>query len=78
MLLFLHIQDSYVLSYEIGGGLCDDFPNNEICNYDGGDCCGEQITNGFCTKCQCLDPKNQKKISKILIPMSTFQILHWL
>ena len=38
----------------LGDGLCDDLANNEICNFDYGDCCGE-IEVGICNVCQCLD-----------------------
>ena len=27
----------------IGDGYCDDVINTELCNYDGGDCCGSYI-----------------------------------
>ena len=25
------------------------------CNYDGGDCCGDNINSDYCTECLCLD-----------------------
>ena len=37
-------------------GSCDDENNNADCEYDGGDCCGENVDTTWCTLCQCLDP----------------------
>ena len=37
----------------IGNGLCNDEANNEGCNYDGGDCCGNCINTEHCTECLC-------------------------
>ena len=37
-------------------GSCDDVNNNDNCEYDGGDCCGENVVTVFCYLCQCLDP----------------------
>ena len=39
-----------------GDNSCDDENNNANCNYDGGDCCGENVDTSWCTQCQCLDP----------------------
>merc|ERR1739848_319977 len=39
-----------------GDGYCDDENNNDSCNYDGGDCCGDDVNTSFCSACQCLDP----------------------
>ena len=44
-------QDSW-----IGDGHCDDDNNNAVCNYDGGDCCGDNVNMNYCSVCQCLDP----------------------
>ena len=38
----------------IGDGYCDDMINTELCNYDGGDCCGSCVLNNQCTVCACL------------------------
>ena len=35
---------------------CDDENNNANCEYDGGDCCGENVDTSWCTQCLCLDP----------------------
>ena len=29
--------------------------NTELCNYDGGDCCGSSIDTTYCIECQCCD-----------------------
>ena len=34
-------------------GFCDDETNNLDCNFDGGDCCGDEINTAYCTLCQC-------------------------
>ena len=41
-----------------GDETCDDINNNEKCDWDGGDCCGDNIRcyPHDCQKCQCLDP----------------------
>ena len=39
-----------------GDGFCDDENNNANCEYDGGDCCGDNVDTSYCTQCQCLDP----------------------
>ena len=40
----------------IGDGFCDDGKNNEICQWDGGDCCGSNVVTTYCSACECLDP----------------------
>ena len=44
------------IRYFQGDGLCDDYLNVEQCEFDSGDCCGENLDLYFCTKCECLDP----------------------
>lgn len=39
--------------YEIGDGYCDDWLNNERCNFDGMDCCLPIISTTFCYDCIC-------------------------
>ena len=39
-----------------GDKYCDDGNNNCVCDWDGGDCCGEKSDRTYCKKCQCLDP----------------------
>merc|ERR1712165_384659 len=38
-----------------GDGYCDDENNNDGCDYDGGDCCGDDVNTQYCSACQCLD-----------------------
>ena len=39
-----------------GDGECDDENNNCGCEWDGGDCCGNDVHTTYCDKCACLDP----------------------
>ena len=39
----------------VGDGYCDDVTNNMACNYDGGDCCGDNVNTNYCSECQCMD-----------------------
>ena len=38
----------------VGDGFCNDLTNNDICNFDGGDCCGPCINTKYCQDCQCI------------------------
>ena len=38
----------------VGDGYCDDVTNNMECNYDGGDCCGDNVNIQYCSECQCI------------------------
>ena len=40
----------------IGDSYCDDANNNEGCQWDGGDCCGDNVNTQWCQVCACLDP----------------------
>ena len=40
----------------VGDNYCDDPNNNEECDWDGGDCCGNNVNSNFCSVCECLDP----------------------
>ena len=42
--------DNVALVYN---GFCNDETNLAACNYDGGDCCGYNITSEHCTECTC-------------------------
>ena len=42
-----------------GDNHCDDNNNNESCNWDGGDCCGNNVNTSYCIVCECLDPNAQ-------------------
>ena len=39
-----------------GDGSCDDANNNCGCEWDGGDCCGDDVLVDYCAVCECLDP----------------------
>ena len=41
----------FLLTYD---GLCDDSTNIIDCNYDGGDCCGSNVIEVYCTECLCI------------------------
>ena len=38
-----------------GDGYCDDVNNNAGCNFDGGDCCGDNVDKRYCSKCICYE-----------------------
>ena len=40
----------------ISDSACDDVNNNEGCQWDGGDCCGDNVDTTYCQVCACLDP----------------------
>ena len=42
-----------------GDGYCDDINNNIVCEWDGGDCCGEDIIDDYCFECSCLEIGNE-------------------
>ena len=37
----------------VGNGFCNDETNNEICNYDGGECCVMNVMTDYCSECAC-------------------------
>jgi hypothetical protein len=37
-----------------GDNYCDDENNNAGCEYDGGDCCGDDVNTTYCSECACL------------------------
>ena len=39
----------------IADGYCDDGNNNPECNFDGGDCCGNNVKTDFCSDCVCME-----------------------
>ena len=39
----------------VGDGYCDDECNVENHDFDGGDCCGDDVETWFCTECACLE-----------------------
>ena len=48
-------QHIYILLNK-GDGECDDTNNNCGCDWDGGDCCGNNVNSTYCSQCACLDP----------------------
>ena len=44
--------------YQIGDFVCNDGNNNENCEWDRGDCCGNNVNTDSCSACECLDPAN--------------------
>ena len=40
----------------LGDSFCDCENNNEHCRYDGGDCCGSDVTFMKEPRCSCIDP----------------------
>ena len=34
---------------------CDDVNNNMACNFDDGDCCGDNVNTQYCSVCECID-----------------------
>ena len=49
-------------SNEKGDGYCDDYNNNQKCEFDGGDCCGSNVNREFCISCQCKDPNHSEYV----------------
>merc|ERR1711962_288402 len=37
-----------------GDNYCDDENNNPECDFDGGDCCGDNVNTQYCSECKCL------------------------
>merc|ERR1711910_228913 len=42
-----------------GDDWCDDENNNCGCEWDGGDCCGDNVKTQYCDECLCLDPSEK-------------------
>ena len=45
---------------------CDDFVNTANCNFDGGDCCGPDVKDNYCTECICYESSS---CSNELLPL---------
>lgn len=43
---------------QIGDGICDDYLNHVYCQYDGGDCCLQDIVTSACSICTCFDDES--------------------
>lgn len=48
----------------IGDGYCDDVTNIAACDFDGGDCCLDEILVDYCQVCQCLDGENNEAMNQ--------------
>ena len=59
-----------------GDGFCDDQNNNEACEFDGGDCCGDNVKTQYCTQCQCLEPSKGSFFSFLQQRQCQNSILH--
>ena len=55
----------------IGDGYCDDVNNNEMCEFDGGDCCLEEVKTDFCTSCICYEGNNTNSNSSTINTITT-------
>ena len=44
----MYVQDGY----------CDDDNNIQECNFDGGDCCLEEVLEDYCSICACLEKQD--------------------
>ena len=55
VLLPRHIDTSCKYWAVKGNGYCDDVANTFGCDWDGGDCCGDNVRRGKCEVCACLD-----------------------
>ncbi len=51
-------------SYLIGDGVCDEITNNEMCLYDGGDCCLEDKLT-MCQDCSCKLTIDENQLAEI-------------
>ena len=49
-------SDDTMIHHELEDESCDDENNNAGCNWDGGACCGDNVSTDYCTECKCLDP----------------------
>ena len=50
-----------------GDGICDDQNNHAGCDFDGKDCCGEDVDTDLCTLCQCLEEEAPLPSGKICV-----------
>ena len=49
-----------------GDGSCDDICNNEENGFDGGDCCGDDVSTIWCIECECLEGSEGSEGSKAM------------
>ena len=60
MIPLFNVEKKYISEHWKGDGFCDDSNNKDICNYDGGDCCGVDVEKRFCQECACKGEKQFK------------------
>ena len=51
----------------VGDTFCDDENNYPECDYDGGDCCGGQLT--YCSVCWCVITNMTYSLSSVVPPL---------
>jgi hypothetical protein len=79
---YLFIQIALILAcgnpLMSGDGYCDDVNNNAGCDFDGGDCCGDNVDKRYCSKCICYENDffllDARSLSDKEIPKKTFFI----
>ena len=64
--------------YWKGDTWCDDVNNIASCDWDGGDCCGEnvKIHENYCTVCACLDPGYTTTTTTTTTTSKFFRLFH--
>ena len=62
----------------VGDGYCDDWMNIVECNYDGGDCCGNNVTHGNCSACICINITEGNEDTSLLTPVFKNNILQYI
>ena len=63
-ILINHLISTYTISgcpkpHWKNDGFCDDMTNIAECEYDGGDCCGDNVNTLYCISCFCLTNTTQ-------------------
>jgi hypothetical protein len=59
----------------IGDGFCHEKTNNELCQYDGGDCCLSKLQFEHCDICICYEKEIQGESYGKLCPIKS--LLHF-
>ena len=59
-------SDKWTCPYDnlIGDGFCDDEANDFACDFDGGDCCGNDVNTTHCVDCLCITNTTDSEIGK--------------
>ena len=61
---------------EIGNGICNDYINTPLCNYDGGDCCLPEKGN-LCIECRCFQPETTTSTISLTTTLHEWCISYW-